>query len=303
MKKLRFLVSLITKNNDFQLEQAAAAEAAGRQLGIDLDIQFADSDAIAQSTQLVKAVQLAPELRPDAIIFEPVGGTALPQAAKAAVSAGIGWAVLNRETEYLSELRKNAKVPVFSIGSDHKEIGKIQGQQFSALLPRGGSMLYIQGPSENPAARDRALGMQTSVRPDIQITTLRGQWTEESAYKSVVSWLKLNISHKVSFHLIGAQNDAMALGARKAFQDVANSDERAQWLSLPFTGVDGLTRTGQTWVRTGSLRATIIVPANSGQAITMLSQALQNGTVVPEKSFTEAHSFPPLEKLVVRAAS
>jgi ABC-type sugar transport system substrate-binding protein len=145
--------------------------------------------------------------------------------------------------------------------------------------------------------------MQTSLRPDIQVTTLRGQWTEESAYKSVVSWLKLNFSHKVSFHLIGAQNDAMAIGARKAFQDVANSDERAQWLSLPFTGVDGLAKTGQSWVRTGSLRATVIVPPNSGQAITMLSQALQNGTPVPEKSFTVAQSFPALDKLAGRAAS
>jgi ribose transport system substrate-binding protein len=298
MKKLRFLVSLITKNNDFQAEQALSAETAGRQLGVEVDIQFADSDAITQSTQLVKAAQLEPQLRPDGIVFEPVGGTALPQAARAAVAAGIGWGVLNREVDYISELRKGAKSPVFSVGSDHKEIGRIQGQQFCALLPRGGSMIYIQGPSENPVARDRALGMQTALRSDIQVTVLRGQWTEESAYKSVSSWLKLNVSHRVSFNLVGAQNDAMAMGARKAFQAVVDSEERSQWLSLPFTGVDGLLKTGQTWVRNGSLRATVVVPPHAGQAISLLAHALQTETPVPEKTFTTAQSFPPLEKLV-----
>ena len=297
MKKLRFLVSLMTKSNDFQMEQSASAESAARQLGVDVQIVFADNDAITQSTQVLKAIQVAPEIRPDAIIVEPVGGTALPQVARAAASAGIGWAVLNREADYIPELRRNSKLPFFSISVDHKEIGKIQGQQFCVLLPRGGAILYIQGPSENSAAKDRALGMQSTLRPDIQITALRGQWTEESAYKSVSSWLKLNVTHKVNIHLIGAQNDAMAMGARKAFQDVGNEGEREQWLRLPITGVDGVPQTGQAWVRSNMLRATVVVPPNAGTAITMLSQALQNGTGVPERSFTIPQSFPTLDKL------
>ena len=82
MKKLRFLVSLTTRENDYQLEQAAAAQDAARRLGADLDILYADNDAITQSTQILKAVQAAPQLRPDAIVFEPVGATSLPQVAR-----------------------------------------------------------------------------------------------------------------------------------------------------------------------------------------------------------------------------
>jgi ribose transport system substrate-binding protein len=297
MKKLRFLVSLMTKGNDFQMEQSASAESAARQLGVDVEIVFADNDAITQSTQVLKAIQVAPEIRPDAIIVEPVGGTALPQVARAAASAGIGWAILNRDADYIPELRRNSKLPFFSISVDHKEIGKIQGQQFCVLLPRGGALLYIQGPSENSAAKDRALGMQSTLRPDIQVTALRGQWTEESAYKSVTSWLKLNVTHKVNIHLIGAQNDAMAMGARKAFQDVGNEGEREQWLRLPITGVDGVPQTGQAWVRSNMLRATVVVPPNAGTATTMLAHALQSGTGVPERSFTIPQSFPTLDKL------
>src|ERR1700720_785354 len=128
MKKLRFLVSLTTRDNDYQLEQAAAAQEAARRLGADLEILYADNDAITQSTQILKAIQVAPELRPDAIVFEPVGATALPQVARTAVGAGICWAVLNRDASYVPELRKTSKVPIFTVTSDHVEIGRIQGQ-------------------------------------------------------------------------------------------------------------------------------------------------------------------------------
>ena len=100
--------------------------------------------------------------------------------------------------------------------------------------------------------------------------------------------------------LIGAQNDAMAMGARMAFQDVGEEFERKHWLRLPFTGVDGLPKTGQSWVRKGSLTATVIVPPNAGQAIAMLAPAIQGGTTVAERSFTVAASFPTLEKLASR---
>ena len=297
MKKLRFLVSLTTRENDYQVEQAAAAREASRRLGVDLEILYADNDAITQSTQILKAVQAATELRPDAIVFEPVGATSLPQVARTAVGAGISWAVLNREAEYLGELRRTSRIPIFSISSDHKEIGKIQGQQFAALLPRGGSMLYIQGPSENSAAKDRTAGMHSALPSNIQVTALRGQWTEESAHKSISSWLRLNLAHKVGIDLIGAQNDAMAIGARKAFDGGATGEEREKWLRLPYTGVDGLPKTGQTWVRTGSLKATVILPANAGQAISMIADAIKNGSGVPERSYTVPTSFPALEKL------
>ena len=298
MKKLRFLVSLTTRENDYQLEQAAAAQEASRRLGVDLEILYADNDAITQSTQILKAIQAAPELRPDAIVFEPVGGTSLPQVARTAVGAGISWGVLNREAEYLAEFRKTSRIPIFCISSDHKEIGKIQGQQFAALLPRGGSILYIQGPSDNSAARDRTAGMQAALPANIQVTALRGQWTEESAYKSISSWMRLNLASKGGIDLIGAQNDAMAIGARKVFEEITKVEEREQWLRLPYTGVDGLPKTGQTWARTGKLKATVLVPPNAGQAMSMIADAIKTGSGVPERSYTVPSSFPALEKLV-----
>ena len=218
MAKIKVLVSLTTNDNDYQVEQANAAEQAARKFGADLQILYADNDAINQSTQILKAIQAAPDERPDAIIFEPVGGTSLPQVARAAVSEGIGWAVLNREANYISELRRSNKAPIFSVSSDHVEIGRIQGRQCTALLPAGGTVLYIQGPSENSAAKERTAGMQEAKAANIHLITLKGQWTEESSQRAVRSWLKLSTSQKASVDLVAAQDDSMAIGARKAFQ-------------------------------------------------------------------------------------
>src|ERR1700757_1605873 len=112
MKRLSFVVSLTNDDNDYQQEQAAAAERAGRRFGVDVKIIHAGNDALAQSQQLLQFVQNTSAPRPDAIMFEPAGGTAFPQVARAAAAAGIGWVVLNHDVDYISELRRTYKVPV-----------------------------------------------------------------------------------------------------------------------------------------------------------------------------------------------
>jgi len=297
MKKLRFLVSLTNNDNDYQIEQASATEEAARKLGVSAQVIYADNDAITQSTQLLQAIQAAPQDRPDAILFEPVGSTALPQVARAAINAGIGWAVLNREATYVSELRALKKAPIFTISADHTEIGRIQGRQFSALLPKGGSILYIQGPSENSAAKERTTGMMETKRNNIQVAALKGQWTEESSQKAVRSWLKLTTSQKAVIDLIGAQDDSMAIGARKAFQELSNESDRERWLKLPFTGCDGLPKTGQAWVKSGLLAATVYSPPNTGIGIEMLFQNIQSGKDLPERALVEPSSIPTIAEL------
>src|SRR5580693_8210782 len=208
MPKLKYLLSLPTDDNDYQQEQATAAKETATRLGLDLQVVYANNDAIKQSDQILKAIQSPAGARPDAILFEPLGATALPQVARAASGAGIGWVVLNRNAEYLPELRRSGRAPAFAVSSDHLEIGRIQGLQFAALLPSGGSVLYIQGPSENSAAKERTTGMQQTKPANIKINMLKGQWTEESLYKAVSSWMRLSTSVKQFVDLVGAQNDS-----------------------------------------------------------------------------------------------
>jgi ABC-type sugar transport system substrate-binding protein len=295
MKRLRFVVSLTNNDNDYQQEQAAAAEKAARRMGVDAKIIHASNDALTQSQQLLQYVQVAAEERPDAIIFEPAGGTAFPQVARAAVGAGIGWVVLNHEVDYLLQLRRAFKVPVFAITSDHDAVGKIQGQQFASLLPNGGSILYIEGPANSSAAKERTAGMQKTKPANISVKTMRANWTEESSYRTVSSWLRLRTSQESHIDLVGAQDDSMAMGARKAFSEIAEN-ERARWMKIPITGCDGMPKTGQTWVRNGMLAATIFIRPNTDLAIEMLVDAFK-GAALPEVKITQPESVPALPEL------
>jgi ribose transport system substrate-binding protein len=299
MSKLKFVVSLTNNDNDYQIEQAKTAQAAARRLGVEAEIIHADNESIVQSQKLLEIIQSPAHTRPNGIIVEPVGGTGLPQVAKAAVAAGISWVLLNREDAYLTELRSSYKVATFCITSDHVEIGRVQGKQLRALLPKGGSVLCIQGPAESLAAKQRTSGMQDGLPSNIEVKALRGQWTEASAYKAVASWLRLSTSRQSQIDVVAAQDDSMAIGARKAFQELP-SGERDRWMSLPLLGVDGVPDTGQTWVRNGQLTATIIVPANAGQALEKLTQAIQSGSTPSQKILIAPVSFPAVEKLESR---
>lgn len=299
MKKFKFLVALTTRNNDYQLAQEVTAQETARRLGVDIEIIDANNDPIGQSQQLLQSIQSITG-RPDAIIVEPLGGTTLPVVARAAADAGIGWVVLNRDIDYATQIRQIRNVPVFSITSNHEEIGRIQGRQFTALLPNGGSVLYIEGPSTNSGVPQRAAGMYETKPANIWVRVLRGDFTTESAQHAVQAWLRLSTSTQTQIDLIGSQNDAMALGVRKAFQELPKTEQTRRWLSLPYTGVDGLPQGGQKWVREGLLTATVVSPTNTGLAIEMLIKAVQSNISPSGQTLTTPSSYPSLEVLAAR---
>ncbi len=305
MKKLRFLLSLTNDDNDYQIEQASAARYAAAKLGVELQIVYAGNDGIVQSQQLLSSIHSANAPRPDAILFEPAGSTAHPQVARAAADAGIGVALLNSNADYISELRRRSHVPAFAITSNHEEIGRIQGQQLSALLPAGGIVLYVQGPPDSSAAKQRYTGLLEAKSENVKLRVLKAHWTEASAHKTVSSFLCLSTSRQAHIEAVCAQDDSMAMGARRAFEEC--SELRKEWHKMAFLGCDGLPKTGQEWVRSKLLTATILIPPNADQAIEMMAKAIARGTLPPERTFTIAKSFPSLEVLAqskrARAAS
>jgi ABC-type sugar transport system substrate-binding protein len=292
MPKLRFLISLITQENDYQRLQASAAQSVATELGIEVEIVYAGNDAITQSTQLLKAIQADAPLRPNAIIVEPLGATPFPRVAQAAAAAGIGWGVINRQPDYTTALRLAHPSPVFSMSVDQLEIGRIQGKQFAALLPRGGSVLIVQGPSVSSVSRQRSEGLTETLPANVQLVALRGNWTEDSARQTVRSWGKLMRARKFRIDLICGQNDAMAMGAKKAIHELGSDSGE-----VPVTGCDGVPDTGQTWVRQGKMSATVVVPPSAGRAVGLMTRALQTGIAPPEHTFTKPEPFPSLESL------
>jgi len=299
--KLNVLVSLITDQNDYQLEQAASAQTAASKIGANVQVMYASADAVHQTQQILQFIQ-NPNKRPDAIIVEPVG-TGMPQVAKAAVSAGIAWCVINANVDYLSQLRQHATVPVFSVLSDHEMIGKIQGQQIAAILGEEGCVLYIEGPGVGDVARLRTKGMMSSKPSKVAIKTFKGNWTQQSGYHAIKSWLALSTSKDLHVGMIACQNDDMAVGARRAFEELSDLKERDEWLALPISGCDGVPKAGQTWVRQGRLTATIFSPPLVGDAMQLLADSVRNGSQPADKTLVAPSSFPALNELQKKRAS
>jgi ribose transport system substrate-binding protein len=92
----------------------------------------------------------------------------------------------------------------------------------------------------------------------------------------------------------------MAVGARKAFAEITEGD-REKWLKIPFTGCDGLPKTGQSWVRSGLLAATIYIRPNADLALEMLTEAIRGESQPAERKLIEPESIPTLEDLAAKA--
>lgn len=282
---------VIVESNDYQLAQEASTQEAAHRLDVDLHVVKVEEDAIQQSQQILKLLQAPVTARPAGILFEPVG-TTLAQPARVAASNGIAWAVLNREkVDYIKELRASSpKTPIFTITTSHEEVGRIQGEQIARLMRDGGTMLYIQGPAGNDAAIERAAGMLKTKPSNVDVRTVKGMWSEQSAHNSLTSWLQLSTNRDTKIRLVAAQNDAMALGARRALESFGAAQ-------LPFLGCDGLPGGGQSAVRRKLLAATVVIPPNAGKALEAMVHSIRTGQPVNETILTAPTSYPPLEDL------
>ena len=295
MKKPSIVISLPGENN-FLREQETAAKTTAQRLGLDLRIINAKSDPVTQSQQLLEIVQ-ATSARPDAIVVEPVNNQGLPRVDETAADAGIGWVISNALVDYLEALRKNAKAPVFGVSQDHPEVGRMQGRQIRAILPRGGAILYLRGPATNFLAAQRSDALESELGINIQFKSLKIQWTEESAYNSVTSWLRLSTVRAGDTQLIAAQNTDFILAAKRSFEDNTSGDERTKWLGLPYCGVAVPSQVKQL-VDSGTLTAAIVTPVTLDKALEILVRHLQTRSQPPQQTFVKASSEPSLDDLI-----
>jgi len=285
----RLFVALVDEQQEYNQMQAAAARQAATREGLALDVVFAENNVHVQIHQLFEQIHVPEGERPAAIILHSVAGEGLGRVARNAVRAGIGWVVLNRRVEYIAELRREApNLPVAVVSPDQIECGRIQGRQARALAPHGGLLLCVRGPADVSSAEDRLLGAREMLgEASYDWKVLSGDWTEASAFRSVAGWLRLKTSAARKPALIIGQNDAMAVGARRA---VLEHD--ASWRDVTAIGCDGLPQEGQRLVAAGELAATVVMPASAGDAIDLVARWLRDGTALPPEVVLPPRSFP-----------
>jgi ribose transport system substrate-binding protein len=290
----RVLLSLTIEDSVYQRAEAQAAKNSARKHGFDVDVTFAKGDAIAQSDQLLRVIQSS-QNRPDAIMLEPVG-TGMVRVAQEAAKAGIGWVVVNREVEYIPDLRKAARAPIFAVSTNHTESGRIQGRQLNALLPKGGFVLYLQGPTSHPVVEKRQQGLLETKREEIEVRPLNGHWEESVACDVVSSWLRLPTSRSLQSLVVAAQNDFMAIGARKAFAQL-NRRPSSETPVVRYIGCDGLEEQGKSWVQSGLLDGTVCCPSLTALAMDLLAKELKHGVTPQPITLANPVPYPPLEQL------
>jgi hypothetical protein len=78
----RVVVSLLTSGQEFQQMQAADAQAAGKRLGLQVEVIFAESNAIQQIHQLYTYIHAPAEQRPLAIVVEAVRAEGMERLAR-----------------------------------------------------------------------------------------------------------------------------------------------------------------------------------------------------------------------------
>jgi len=298
MKRLRIVLSL-PNDNAYQHEQKAVARSTAQRLGLDLQVIQADDDSTAQSQQLLKILESSAETGPNAFLVEPLSVTGLRRVAEAAVAKGIAWVMSNSEVDYIKHLRKNPRVPVFTVTQGQREIGQLQGKQLAALLPQGGSVLYVEGPSMSSVSVQRREGMESAKSRYIRITTIHSNWNEESAYQSASTRLQLASSRGENFDLVAAQSHELALGARKAFRNIDNPEQREKWLGLRFIA-SGISGQVKPLVDGGVLAAAVVTSVTMEVALRLLVRAIETQAQPPERSVVEATSYPDLEKIAAR---
>lgn len=287
----RVLVSLPDERQEYQALQGQEARAAAQRLGLDVEVSYCQGDPAQQIQQIKEAIQEPAGSRPAAVVLHLIAVGALESIAYQAVKARVGWIVLD-PAPYLDRLRKEFPDRLIAlVTTDNRAMGQHQAQLVHALLPAGGAVLTIEGPSISPAAIHRREGFAEHVGPQIKLVkSLTGDWSQASAERALGVWLQLG-ARKERPDLIAAQNDLMALGARTAVRSL-----RPEWSEVHVIGCDGLPDGGQRLIREGVLTATVVQPTTTGVCLDLVARSLR-GEAVPASTVLQPSLFPSLEEL------
>jgi ABC-type sugar transport system substrate-binding protein len=285
----RIVVSLTTEDQEYQALQGDDAREAGRRLGVDVEVLFAEDNAVLQIQQLFRFVHAGEGERPAALLVHTRVPDGLERVARNAVQAGIGWILLNRTAPYVEALRRERPaVAVAAVTSDHVEVGRIHARQLVQLCADGAHVLYVQGPADASAARLRLQGLEEALRGrPYELKVVNGEWTAASAEKAIAGWLRLRTSDLFQPTVVVAQNDLMARGARAALERL-----RPDWARLPFVGCDGLPKGGRLDVDEGRLAATITMPSCASPAIDLAVKWIRAGAVPPAGTVLAPAPYP-----------
>jgi len=298
-------LSLLDLTNNYQRLLWEDAKKVAPRHNHTVNTYSAEKSAEKQVEQIRSILDLPAGRRPTAIMVNAVRENMLLGVAKEAVSKGIAWVYLCRWTDTIADLRRAfPRVPAFSISPNQHNVGQIQGMQLRLLLRPEDELVYIQGPGGTSTSQRRLAATKQVLedRSGIKWTIFNSDWSREGGHATMKGWLDIFTRGQLPNFVLAAQNDDMAVGARKALFEWASAARPIALDKLRFMGCDGSPAFGQRMVTEGELAATVAIPSVTGPALDELFSALSAGRPTSAEIHVDASSFPTLEVLAKKYA-
>ena len=249
-----------------------AAENAGKRLCA-LIVPFADAIAEGISVQQDATYRLARRL----------------------LQKGVGWIMLNHgRADLVTALREEfPSLPLALVGIDNPEFGRIQARLLRAVVKSGAKVLCVRGNPFDTGCQDRSAGLKEGLRGSgIDLEEVDGRWDPAITESAVQRWIASPLRQQTPLHAVVAQDDVMALAARRALDRVARERGLPDLKGIPVIGGDGLPGVGRRWVDEGILTATVSVTLPGKMAVDLLWRHWQDGAPLPGVRLLAPTAYP-----------
>jgi ABC-type sugar transport system substrate-binding protein len=277
------------ENDHYQLLQEEAAVEAGRRLGVQVEVAWAPAFDQLRSVKK-RLLEPAPV---HAVVVEPASRSSTELLLRE-LRGRVGLVLLNAWSPAVEEASRSwGAVPFGTVSTDHAAIGRIQGEQVLRLA-RGGAVLCVTGPRRSSAAQERLDALRAVVGTGADLVDAEaGEWTEAAGIMAFGDWYRVFKSRNPALAAIAAQSDELAVGTASAIRALGDAAHRAALARALLLGVDACPSYGRRLVDEGTLAASVVNPANTGQAIELLHGFWARARPLPLRSFTAPSPYPP----------
>jgi ABC-type sugar transport system substrate-binding protein len=277
------------ENDHYQLLQEQAALEAGRRPGVRVEVAWAPA---FDQLRVVKKRLLDPA-PVDAVVVEPASRSSTELLLRE-LRGRTGLVLLNAWSPVVEDASRSwGALPFGTVSTDHAAIGRIQGEQVLRVA-RGGAVLCVTGPRRSSAAQERLEALKAVVGAGADLADAEaGEWTEAAGIMAFGDWYRVFKSRNPSLAAVAAQSDELAVGTASAIRALGDAAHRAALARAPLLGVDACPSYGRRLVDEGTLAASVVNPANTGQAIELLNGFWAGGRPLPLRSFTAPSPYPP----------
>lgn len=242
----------MTLNNEYFITMVNGAKQKAAELGVELDVQAADSHASAAAQLTIVENMITSGV--DGICIVPSSSEGLETALQKIKEAGIPIINLDTKIDQLILDVVGMEVPFY--GTDNYAGAKSAGEFVVANMPEGVETAILTGIEGQQNASDRRDGFYDAAGSHIKVVAEQSaNWEVDLGYTATQNILTAN----PNLGLIFASNDNMAIGALRAVEEADLKDQ------VKIIGFDAITE-ALNLVDSGELYGTVAqYPAEMGK--------------------------------------